>query len=114
MAGIGPKRAAQIAESFQEQYATRQVMVFLQTYGVSPGMAVKIAKVYGTRAQEIVRSNPYRLVEDVEGIGFLTADRIALSMGMEPTSPERLSAGLIYALQVSLCCKWYRGHQATC
>lgn len=99
VAGIGPKRAAQIAESFQEQYATRQVMVFLQTYGVSPGMAVKIAKVYGTRAQEIVRSNPYRLVEDVEGIGFLTADRIALSMGMEPTSPERLSAGLIYALQ---------------
>ena len=99
IAGIGKKRAAQIAQSFQEQYATRQVMVFLQTYGVSPSLAVKISKVYGNRAQEIIRQNPYRMVEDIEGVGFLTADRIALSMGMAPDSPERISAGLIYALQ---------------
>ena len=99
IAGIGKKRAGQIAQSFQEQYATRQVMVFLQTYGVSPSLAVKISKVYGNRAQEIIRQNPYRMVEDIEGVGFLTADRIALSMGMAPDSPERISAGLIYALQ---------------
>jgi len=99
VAGIGKKRAAQIAQSFMEQYATRQAMVFLQSYGVSPSLAVKISKVYGSRAQEIIRANPYRMVEDIDGVGFLTADRIALSMGMAPDSPERLSAGLIYALQ---------------
>lgn len=97
--GIGAKRAAKIAASFQEQYATRQVMVFLQGYGVSATMAMRIARTYGAQAADIVRANPYRLVEDVAGIGFLTADRIALAMGMEPDSPERLSAGLIYALQ---------------
>ncbi len=99
IAGIGKKRAAQIAQSFQEQYATRQTMVFLQSYGVSPSLAVKISKVYGARAQEKLRQNPYCMVEDIEGVGFLTADRIALSMGIAPDSPDRLSAGLIYALQ---------------
>ena len=99
IAGIGKKRAAQIAQSFQEQYSTRQVMVFLQSYGVSPSLAVKISKVYGNAAQDKIRANPYCMVEDIEGVGFLTADRIALSMGIAPDSPERLSAGLIYALQ---------------
>lgn len=97
--GIGKKRAAQISQSYQEQYATRQVMVFLQSYGVSPSLAVRISKVYGSAAQEKIRANPYCMVEDIEGVGFLTADRIALSMGVAPDSPERLSAGLIYALQ---------------
>ncbi|MBQ7455709.1 MAG: ATP-dependent RecD-like DNA helicase [Clostridia bacterium] len=99
VSGIGPKRAAKIADSFREQYATRQVMVFLQSYGVSPALAVKISKAYGEHAREIVQQNPYRMVEDIEGVGFLTADRIALSMGVAPDSAERLSAGLIYALQ---------------
>lgn len=99
VAGIGEKRAKMIGDSFREQYATRQAMVFLQTYGVTPGMAVKISKVYGERTREIVQQNPYRLVEDVEGIGFLTADRIALSMGVAVDSDSRLSAGIIYALQ---------------
>jgi len=99
ISGIGTKRASQIAESFQEQYATRQVMVFLQSYGISPAIAVRISKAYGASACDIVKANPYRMVEDVEGIGFLTADRIALAMGMSPDSPERLSAGLVYALQ---------------
>ncbi len=97
--GIGTKRAAQIAESFREQYAVRQAMVFLQSYGVTPGLAVKISKVYGVRAQSIIQENPYRMVEDIEGVGFLTADRIALAMGMAPEGENRLSAGLIYALQ---------------
>ena len=97
--GIGVKRAKQIGDSFREQNATRQAMIFLQAYGVTPGMAVKISKVYGERTREVIQQNPYRLVEDVEGVGFLTADRIALSMGVAPESDSRLSAGLIYALQ---------------
>ena len=99
IAGIGTKRAAQIADSFREQYAVRQAMVFLQSYGVTPALAVKISKVYGDRVKEIILANPYRLVEDVEGVGFLTADRIALSMGIAQESEGRLRAGLIYALQ---------------
>ena len=99
IAGIGTKRAAQIADSFREQYAVRQAMVFLQSYGVSPALAVKISKVYGDRVKEIILANPYRLVEDVDGVGFLTADRIALSMGIATESEGRLRAGLIYALQ---------------
>lgn len=99
VAGIGTKRAAQIAESFREQHAARQTMVFLQSYGVTPALAVKISKAYGERAQAIIQDNPYRMVEDIEGVGFLTADRIALSMGIAPESENRLSAGLIYALQ---------------
>jgi len=99
IAGIGTKRAAQIADSFREQYAVRQAMVFLQSYGVTPALAVKISKVYGDRVKEIILANPYRLVEDVEGVGFLTADRIALSMGVAQESDSRLRAGLIYALQ---------------
>ena len=99
ISGIGKKRAVQIAQSFQEQYGTRRVMIFLQSYGVTPGLAVRISKQYGARAQEIIQANPYRMVEDIEGVGFLTADRIALSMGMARECPERLSAGLIYVLQ---------------
>ncbi|MBR5230986.1 MAG: ATP-dependent RecD-like DNA helicase [Clostridia bacterium] len=99
IAGIGTKRAAQIADSFREQYAARQAMVFLQSYGVSPALAVKISKVYGDRVKETVMANPYRLVEDIPGVGFLTADRIALSMGIAPDSESRLRAGIIYALQ---------------
>ena len=99
IAGIGTKRAAQIAESFREQYAVRQAMVFLQSYGVTPALAVKISKVYGDRVKEIILANPYRLVEDVAGVGFMTADRIALSMGIAAESEGRLRAGLIYALQ---------------
>ena len=91
--GIGPKRARQIAQSFQEQYAAREAMIFLQSYGVSPSLAVKISKVYGATAQQKIRENPYRLMDDIEGVGFLTADRIALSLGIPQDSEYRLSAG---------------------
>lgn len=96
--GIGPKRARQIAQSFQEQYAAREAMIFLQSYGVSPALAVKISKVYGATAQQKIRENPYRLMDDIEGVGFLTADRIALSLGIPQDSEYRLSAGLKYVL----------------
>ncbi len=97
--GIGKKRAQQIGQSFQEQYAAREAMVFLQSYGVPPALAVKISKVYGADAQRKIRENPYRLMDDIEGVGFLTADRIALSLGVPQDSEYRLRAGIKYVLQ---------------
>lgn len=97
--GIGKKRAAQLAQSFQEQYAAREAMVFLQSYGVPASLAVKISRVYGAEAQKKIRENPYRLVDDIEGVGFLTADRIAVSLGIPPDSEYRLAAGIKYVLQ---------------
>ena len=97
--GIGKKRAQQLAKSFQEQYAAREAMVFLQSYGVSSNLAVRISRFYGADAQRKIRENPYRLIDDIEGVGFLTADRIALSLGIPPDSEYRLRAGIKYALQ---------------
>ena len=97
--GIGKKRMAQITESFREQQATRRALVFLQSYGISPALAVKISKCYGEHTPEIVRDNPYRLCEDVEGIGFKTADRIGLALGIAPDSEGRIRAALKYILQ---------------
>ena len=97
--GIGKKRAAQLAQSFQEQFAAREAMVFLQSYGVPPSLAVKISRIYGADAQRKIRENPYRLIDDIEGVGFLTADRIALSLGIPMDSEYRLRSGLKYALQ---------------
>ena len=97
--GIGKKRAQQLGKAFQEQYGAREAMVFLQSYGVSPALAVKISKRYGADAQRKIRENPYRLIDDIEGVGFLTADRIALSLGIPQESEYRLRAGVKYALQ---------------
>ena len=97
--GIGKKRAAQLAESFREQYAAREAMIFLQSYGVSPALAVKISRAYGADAQRKIRENPYRLIDEIEGVGFLTADRIALSLGIPVDSEYRLRSGLKYVLQ---------------
>ena len=97
--GIGPKRAKMIMESYAEQAQQREAMVFLQSYGVTPNLAVKIFKQYGENVKQVIRQNPYRLVEDIEGIGFKTADKIAASLGMEPDSEHRLSAGVKHTLQ---------------
>ena len=96
--GIGPKRAKMIMESYAEQAQQREAMVFLQSYGVTPNLAVKIFKQYGENVKQVIRQNPYRLVEDVEGIGFKTADKIAASLGIEPDSEYRLSAGIKHTL----------------
>ena len=68
-------------ESYAEQAQQREAMVFLQSYGVTPSLAVKIFKQYGDNTKQAIMQNPYRLVEDVEGVGFRTADRIAASLG---------------------------------
>ena len=96
--GIGPKRAKMIMESYAEQAQQREAMVFLQSYGITPSLAVKIFKRYGENVKQVILKNPYRLVEDVEGVGFKTADRIAASIGVETDSEYRLSAGVKHAL----------------
>lgn len=98
ISGIGPKKAAMIIESYMQQMGMRRVLVFLQNYGLSPNLAMKIAKYYGENAVELIRQNPYRLVMDIEGVGFLTADRIALSMGIDPHSEFRIRAALFYLM----------------
>ena len=97
--GIGKKRAEMIAESFREQQSTRRAMVFLQSYGISPALAIRISRHYGDRTPEIVRENPYRLCDDLEGVGFKTADRIGLSLGIPPDSENRVKSAMSYILR---------------
>ncbi|WP_338696676.1 ATP-dependent RecD-like DNA helicase [Streptomyces sp. Q6] len=99
--GLGPKRTKKIADAWEEQKAIKEVMVFLQTVGVSTSIAVRIYKKYGDASISVVKNQPYRLASDVWGIGFLTADRIAQSVGIPHDSPERVKAGLQYALSQS-------------
>ncbi|MFD0398656.1 ATP-dependent RecD-like DNA helicase [Kitasatospora sp. NPDC059811] len=99
--GLGPKRTKKIAAAWEEQKAIKEVMVFLQGVGVSTSLAVRIYKQYGDASIGVVRNEPYRLASDVWGIGFLTADRIAQAVGIPHDSPERVKAGLQYALSQS-------------
>ncbi|OPY67996.1 MAG: ATP-dependent RecD-like DNA helicase [Syntrophorhabdaceae bacterium PtaU1.Bin034] len=96
--GIGEKRVDMIRNAWQAQKEIRQVMVFLQGHGVSPAYAVKIYRQYGNEAVSVVRDNPYRLAEDVFGIGFITADKIAEKLGIAKDSPIRARAGIQYIL----------------
>ncbi|NBE53927.1 SF1B family DNA helicase RecD2 [Streptomyces boluensis] len=99
--GLGPKRTAKIAAAWEEQKAIKEVMVFLQSVEVSTSIAVRIYKKYGDASISVVKNQPYRLAADVWGIGFLTADRIAQAVGIPHDSPERVKAGLQYALSQS-------------
>ncbi|MET9935880.1 ATP-dependent RecD-like DNA helicase, partial [Streptomyces sp. NPDC006324] len=99
--GLGPKRTRNITAAWEEQKAIKEVMVFLQEVGVSTSIAVRIYKQYGDASISVVRNRPYRLAADVWGIGFLTADRIAQSVGIPHDSPDRVKAGLQYALSQS-------------
>jgi len=97
--GIGTVRAERIQAAWGAQRQVRAVMVFLQSHGVSPGFAAKIWKEYAERSVEVVRENPYRLAEDIRGIGFRTADTIALETGLRQDSLARLRAGVLYVLR---------------
>jgi exodeoxyribonuclease V alpha subunit len=99
--GLGPKRTAMIAAAWQEQKAIKEVMVFLQGVGVSTSLAVRIYKAYRDAAISVVKNEPYRLATDVWGIGFKTADRIATSQGIPHDSPQRVQAGLQFALSAA-------------
>lgn len=96
--GIGPKRAAMIAESFAMHNGMRNTLIFLQNYGLTPSMSMKIYKTFGEMTESVLRANPYRLVDEVSGVGFRTADEIAMSMGFTPESDFRLRSGIKYVL----------------
>ena len=95
---LGPKRTKLIAAAWIEQKAIKEVMVFLQSVGVTTSISVRIYKEYGDNAIEIVKSEPYKLASEVWGIGFKSADAIAVAVGIPHDSPERVKAGLQYAL----------------
>ncbi len=96
--GIGAKRIALIQQAWKDQKKIREVMLFLQSHGVSTGYATKIYKTYHNRSIAIVKQNPYRLCMDIFGIGFVIADRIAEKLGFPKNSELRAEAGIIYVL----------------
>ncbi len=100
VAGIGEKRAELITQSFLEHKEVAHIMVFLQGYGISPAYAAKIYKQYRGRTIDILKENPYRLADEVWGIGFKLADEIALKLGFQKDTPKRICAGIIYVLQL--------------
>ena len=96
--GIGKKRIQMVKKAWEDQKEIREVMIFLQTHGVSSGYATKIFKQYGNRSIEVVKENPYRLATDIFGIGFVTADSIAEKLGFAKDSELRAEAGILYVL----------------
>lgn len=96
--GVGPRRVELITKAWEEQKEISRVMVFLHSHEVSTGFAVKIYKKYGNDSIETVQENPYRLVEDIWGVGFKTADTLALKLGLDPSSIKRVKAGILHAI----------------
>lgn len=99
--GIAEKKLLDIKNSWQEHKAIRDVMLFLQGYGISTLFAVKIFKAYGNNAISIVSENPYQLAKDIYGIGFFSADKIALNMGFDRDGGPRITAGIKHVLAAS-------------
>ena len=97
--GIGETRLAKIKKSWESERGTREVMIFTQSYGISVAKTAKIYRRYGQDSIAIIKSDPYRLCRDIWGIGFATADKIAMSVGMAKDAPERARASIIYTLQ---------------
>lgn len=96
--GIGDKKIEIIYESYCKQREVKNIMVFLQTYGVTPNQCMKIYKRFGANSISVVKDNPYILTEEVSGIGFKTADKIARSLGVEVNSPFRIQSGIKYVI----------------
>jgi exodeoxyribonuclease V alpha subunit len=102
--GVGAKKAAKIYEAFQEQKELKDIMMFLEQYDISPTYAVKIFKAYGASTIAVVKENPYKLSDDIAGIGFKMSDRIALSMGISIDSEFRITSATKY------CLNWFHGN----
>ena len=96
--GIGKVRAKRITDAWAEQKVIREIMVFLHSHGVGTARAVRIFRTYGADAVEVMTENPYRLARDIRGIGFVTADAIAMKLGIAKTAMVRVRAGIGYAL----------------
>jgi len=99
VAGIGKKRATAIKAAWDEKRTERELYIFLQTYGVTPGQCVKLVAKYGAQAKPILLNEPYRVAREIDGIGFKTADRIAINLGFANDAPPRLDAGILFALE---------------
>ncbi len=99
ISGIGPRRMEMISESFREHQSARKAMIFLQSYGIPASLAVRIGKYYGDRTPEIIREDPYRLCDDLEGVGFRTADRIGIALGVAPDSASRIRCAMKFVLR---------------
>jgi len=97
--GIGKKKLARILESWGKGRAARETLVFLRGHGFGPALAVRVHELYGPRAIAVSREQPYRLAREVEGVGFVIADRLARSVGIPADDPERIGAGLRHVLQ---------------
>ncbi|HBA53304.1 MAG TPA: hypothetical protein DCZ04_02295 [Syntrophorhabdus aromaticivorans] len=96
--GIGKKRIETIRAAWEAHRATREVVLFLQSIGISPSYASRICKKYGDEAVKVIRENPYQLALDISGIGFLAVDKIARRLGVSLDSPLRVQSGVIFAL----------------
>ena len=100
--GIGKTRAARIVKGWAEQKAVREIMIFLHAHGVGTARATRIFRTYGQDSLKVMAEDPYRLARDIRGIGFRTADAIALRLGLAREAPQRLAAGVSYALQKAM------------
>ena len=96
--GLGERKIKDLVDAVRAQKGLQNVMVFLRTYGLGPGLATRIVRHYGANASALVQANPYRLADDVLGIGFRTADKLAGQLGIAKDAPERLRAALLFTL----------------
>jgi exodeoxyribonuclease V alpha subunit len=99
--GVGKKRRLEIRESWMKQKVLHSIMLFLHQHGISSSRALRIYKTYGDEAQAVLQENPYRMAQDIRGIGFKTADDIAYRLGVANDAPERLKAGLLHVLETA-------------
>lgn len=97
--GIGRKRAAEIIESWTKQQSVRNLMIFLKHYNISTKLIIKIHRLYGENSIDIIKENPYRLADNIEGIGFQTADNIGLNLGIEMDDSRRVCCGMMYVMK---------------
>lgn len=97
--GISSRKAIEIGEHFSDIRRMQNAVIFLQQYDITSNLAVKIYNVYKDKTIDTISSNPYQLVEDIDGVGFLSADKIAAKMGIEPDSPFRVRAGILHVLK---------------
>ena len=99
IAGIGRMRAKSIKQAWEEQKSVREVMMFLQTYGVTDALCLRLVRKYGNEAKTILETEPYRIIREVKGIGFKTADRIALNLGLASNGSARIDAGILHVMK---------------
>ncbi|OGD11350.1 MAG: restriction endonuclease [Candidatus Aminicenantes bacterium RBG_13_62_12] len=97
--GVGEAKLAEIKRSWSEHRDIRDLIIFLQEHGISTSLATKIYRQYGSRSYQVLRSNPYQLCLDIWGVGFKTADQVALRLGLDPASLDRVKAFLLYLLE---------------